>query len=211
MEHIFITWEVLEHTLFKADLILLQVNRVQTFSASVQVRDMYYGRTSMGGSWVVDLTNSVVVPRQYDLIKLFQGGKIQILTRNNNLWINHYLHRTQMITFSVACIVWRKLNWIKDFSEKFQEVAIFSPIGPSKTGHTHFTRSATIVQSANFQCLGQRLHCLFQPGCQKNAKNAAFQPYGQFLFLCSSPAAHPPALITASMKQPAMIFGLSLL
>ncbi|KAI9523814.1 hypothetical protein NQZ68_024336, partial [Dissostichus eleginoides] len=49
MEHIFITWEVLEHTLIKADLNFLQVHVVQTISASIQMRDcMQYGGTSMG-------------------------------------------------------------------------------------------------------------------------------------------------------------------
>lgn len=56
-------------------------------------------------------------------------------------------------------------------------------IGLSKTGHTHFARSATIVQSTGFQCLDQRLHWLFQLGFRKNAKNAVFQPCAHFLFL----------------------------
>ena len=49
MVHILITWEVLESTLFKADLNSCQVQMVQAVSASIQVRDsLQYGGITMG-------------------------------------------------------------------------------------------------------------------------------------------------------------------
>ena len=42
--------------------------------------------------------------------------------------------------------------------------------GLSKTGHTHFARSATIVQFAGFQCLDQRLSLV----CRKMQKTLHF-------------------------------------
>lgn len=72
MEHVFITWEVLEQTLFKADLDVLQAHRMQTFSASVQLVYMQYGGTPMRWSWVVNLMDSKELFTFYPIIMTYR-------------------------------------------------------------------------------------------------------------------------------------------